>query len=154
MVPLDSSPTQAMLDATLFYMEQSCLLCREMVSQASYYPYEQKEITHTLYESFWISHALIQNITIHHPDIVRRTTQWNNLALPSHTLDRMKKIRYLLQKLRQYLRTFRFLDPNQKCSTLLQMLLHQEILNIQVVKPVHNKTSPPWINPIISNKKI
>lgn len=154
MAPLDSSPTQAMLDATLFYIEHSCLLCREMVSQDSYDSYEQKEITHTLYESFWISHALIQNITIHHPDIVRCTTQCNNPALPSHTLDRMKKIRYLLQKLRQHLRTFRFLDPNQKCSTLLQMLLHQEILNIRAVKPFHNKTSPPWINPIISNKKI
>ncbi|MEX0418492.1 hypothetical protein [Bacillus sp. C30] len=154
MAPLDSSPTQAMLDATLFYMEQYCLLCLEMVSQASYYTYEQKEITHTLYESFWIFHALIQNITIYHPDIVRRTTQCNDPALPSHTLDRMKKIRYLLQKLRQHLRTFSFLDPDQKCSILLQMLLHQEILNIKIAKPFHNKTSPPWINPILSNKKI
>ncbi|MDA1775040.1 hypothetical protein PDJ95_27475 [Bacillus cereus] len=154
MAPLNFSPTQAILDATLFYIEQYCLLCWEMVSQASYYPYEQKEVTHTLYESFWISHALIQNITIHHPDIVRRTTQCNSPTLPSHTLDRMKKIQHLFQKLKQHLRTFSFLDPDQKCSILLQRLLHQEILNIKIAKPFQNKTSPPWISPILSNKKI
>ncbi|TJZ99681.1 hypothetical protein FA950_30110 [Bacillus thuringiensis] len=155
MVHLDSSctqiPTQAMLDATFFSIEQHCLLCLRIVSRASSYDsYEQEEVSHTIYESLWIFQVLIQNIVLHHPDIVNVSMQCNAPVIPSHTLDRMKNIRHLLQKLRKNLRTFSFLDPDQKCSILLQMLLCQQLLNTNVAKISHNhKASPPWLNPTL-----
>lgn len=157
MMCFDSSLTkiskQAMLDATFFYMEQNCLLCWEVISQAAYYPYEQKEVTDILYESIWIFHTLIQNITLYHPDIVRHSQPCDTSVLNSHTLYRIEKIQILLRKLRGHLFTFSFLDPDQKCILLLQKLLLQEVLNTKFSKSFNTNAPPPWINPIISKKR-
>ncbi|MGR5897512.1 hypothetical protein ACT7C8_00950 [Bacillus cereus] len=97
MMYFDSSLTkvskQVMLDATFFYMEQNCILCWEMISQASYYPFEQKEVTDILYESIGIFHALIQNINLYHPDIVRHSQPYDTSVLNSHTLYRIEKFK-------------------------------------------------------------
>ncbi|AOM14234.1 hypothetical protein [Bacillus thuringiensis] len=150
---LTKTSQQAMLEATFFYIEQNCLLCWEVISQAAYYPYEQKEVTDILYESIWIFYAITQNITLYYPDIVKHSQSCDTSVLNSHTLYRIEKIQILLRKLRGLLCTFSFLDPNQKCILLLQNLLLQEILNTNFSKSFNNNAPPPWINPIVSKKR-
>ncbi|WP_144641559.1 hypothetical protein [Bacillus cereus] len=158
MVSLDSSltqiPAQAMLEATLFHMEQHSLLCLKIVSQASNDLCESKEVSFLLYESCWIFHVLIQGITFPQRGRTKQIAQTNQPALPSHILDRIKKIQRLLQKLRQQLCTSHFLDPNQTCSLLLKRLLQQEMFHPKVAKPFHDRrASPPWLHPLLSKKR-
>ncbi|RVU60178.1 hypothetical protein BM74_32935 [Bacillus thuringiensis] len=151
---LTQAPTQAMLEAALFYIEQNSLICLKIVSQAPYDSCESKEVSFLLYESCWIFQALIQNLTFYHPDRIRQIAQTNHLTLPSRTLHRIKKVQHLLQKLRKRLRAFHFLDSNQTCSMLLQRLLQHEMFHTTVAKSFHNrKVSPPWLNSILSTRR-